>query len=155
MARSPLPREWLSFPRRWRTDLIVVHCAATRPDQDIGAAEIGAWHKDRGWSGIGYHHVIRRNGAVEAGRDPDAIGAHALGHNSRSVGICLAGGLDGAGAPAADFTAAQWKALGTLLDDLRHRYPEAAILGHRDLEPGKDCPCFDVGSWLLAAGLSA
>lgn len=42
---------------------IIVHCAATPPSMDVGAAQIDAWHKERGWKGIGYHFVITRGGA--------------------------------------------------------------------------------------------
>ena len=60
---------------------LVVHCAATPPEMDIGAKEIDLWHRQRGWSGIGYHFVIRRDGRVEAGRPLDRPGAHAQGFN--------------------------------------------------------------------------
>ncbi len=49
-------------------NLIVVHCAATPPSMNIGAAEIRKWHTDKGWSDIGYHYVIRRDGTQEEGR---------------------------------------------------------------------------------------
>jgi N-acetylmuramoyl-L-alanine amidase len=89
---------------RKKTDLLVVHCAATKASMDIGAKEIRRWHKDRGWDDIGYHYVIRRNGDVEIGRPENAVGAHVAGKNSTSVGICLVGGIDDAGKPKANFT---------------------------------------------------
>jgi len=133
---------------RSATDSIVVHCAATRPDQDIGTAEIRAWHLARGWRDIGYHFVIRHDGTVERGRPEAAVGAHVRGHNARSVGVCLIGGLDDTGTPAASFTGRQWDALAGLVEALRRRYPGAAVVGHRDLDPGKACPSFDVAAWL-------
>ncbi len=142
---------------RRSTNWLVVHCAATRPDQDIGRAEIDKWHKARGWSGIGYHYVIRRDGSVEVGRPVAEIGAHVEGHNSDSVGICLVGGLDRDGQPAPEYTAAQWSSLHGLLVGLHAHYPAAAIVGHRDF-PGvtKACPSFDVSAWLIdKEGLSA
>ena len=48
---------------------IIIHCSATKPSMDIGVKEINEWHLQRGWSGIGYHYVIRRNGDLETGRD--------------------------------------------------------------------------------------
>lgn len=147
----------------WRTatDLLVVHCSATRPTQDIGVRDITQWHIQRGFDTVGYHYVIRRNGEVERGRPENAVGAHVRGHNVNSIGICLAGGVDNAGKPANNFTAAQFVALHQLLDELRKRYPEARVLGHRDLSPDRNgdgvispnefikaCPSFDVATWL-------
>ena len=76
---------------RESTEYIMIHCAATRADMDIGAADIDRWHRQRGWRKIGYHYVIRRNGEVETGRDMDAVGAHCKGMNDKSVSICLVG----------------------------------------------------------------
>ncbi|ULQ47386.1 N-acetylmuramoyl-L-alanine amidase [Flagellatimonas centrodinii] len=135
---------------------LIIHCAATKPSMDIGAAEIRQWHLGNGWSDIGYNYVIRRNGLIENGRDLDRdgnvdeeVGAHAKGFNARSIGICLVGGLNQAGQPAPEFTEAQFTALNGLLAGLRIRYPNTEILGHRDL-PGvaKACPSFDVRHWL-------
>lgn len=134
---------------RARTDLIVVHCAATPPGVDIGAAEIDGWHKAKGWRCIGYHYVIRRSGAVEEGRPVEEPGAHAVEVNDRSVGVCLVGGVDDKGAPANNFTEAQFAALRGVLRLLSKRYHGARIIGHRDI-PGvkKACPSFDVRAWL-------
>ena len=82
---------------------IAVHCAATTPDMDIGAATIDRWHKERGFSSIGYHYVIRRDGTLETGRPLNTPGAHVQGHNAHSIGICLAGGVDQAGKPEKQF----------------------------------------------------
>lgn len=133
-----------------RIKRIVIHCAATMPSHDIGAADIDRWHKKRGWSGIGYHGVIRRDGTFEPGRDINRNGAHAAGYNSGSIGICLAGGLGQDNRPAPAYTREQWRALKALITDLRDQYPKADILGHRDL-PGvaKACPSFDVRHWLM------
>ena len=128
--------------------LIVVHCSAVRPDQTSSAAQIDTWHRQRGWKfGIGYHYVIRRNGIVEKGRPEWMIGAHChvkgQDHNKHSIGVCYEGGLDIRGQPADTRTEAQKEALLTLLKALKERYPRALIVGHHDLDPQKDCPCFD------------
>lgn len=130
-------------------DFIVIHCAATRPSQDIGAKEIRRWHKERGWFDIGYHYVIRRDGDVEKGRPDDRPGAHARGFNERSLGICWVGGVAEDGkTPEDNRTPEQIEALATLLDQLTGLYPEAEVLGHRDLpNVKKACPSFDVRSW--------
>jgi len=48
-------------------------------------------HKGKGWAGIGYHFVIRKDGKIERGRPEWAIGSHAQGHNSNSIGVHLCG----------------------------------------------------------------
>ena len=128
--------------------LIVVHCSAVRPDQTSSAAQIDTWHRQRGWkSGIGYHYVIRRNGAVERGRPDYMVGAHCLNHNAHSIGVCYEGGLDIRGQPADTRTEAQKASLRTLLERLHQAYPRALIVGHHDLDPHKSCPCIpDVAS---------
>ena len=82
-----------------KVNLLVIHCAATKPNMDIGRDEIDSWHKARGWSGIGYHYVIRRDGRIESGRPVEQAGAHASGYNANSIGICLVGGINHNGKP--------------------------------------------------------
>ena len=148
------------------TNFIVVHCAATQATADIGAATIRKWHTDpkpdgRGWRDIGYHAVIRRNGKIEYGRHFDEPGAQVAGHNYESIGICLVGGIDANGDAEMNFTASQMGSLRALLLVLTISYPDAEILGHRDMSPDadgdgvveehewlKDCPSFDVRAWL-------
>lgn len=136
------------FKLREVTNVIFVHCSATKPTQDIGAREIRMWHKhDNGWLDIGYHFVIRRNGVIENGRPVDVVGAHAYGYNGDSVGVCLVGGLDSSGKPDANFTAEQYEALKTLLRTLKASYPEASIKGHREVSD-KACPSFDATAFV-------
>lgn len=131
---------------------IIVHCSDTPPHMDIGAAEIWRWHtQDKGWSDIGYHYVIRRNGVVEAGRPLHKIGAHAKGHNSDSIGVCLIGGRNWF-----NYT---YKQLGMLMDLViglasgvvgQNSGIEVSdsveIIGHNEVS-SKPCPRFDVGEF--------
>lgn len=135
---------------RKSTDFIIIHCSATPPEMDIGAAEIDRWHRARGWLGIGYHFVIRRNGAVELGRAPSRAGAHVNGYNDKSLGICLVGGSSKFNLKRAEnnFTPLQWEALTELLIVTSELFPNAEVVGHRDLDAGKICPSFDVKGWL-------
>lgn len=139
------------FTPRKVTKFIAIHCAATPPSADIGAKEIRQWHRAKGWIDIGYHFVIRRDGRVEKGRPENVVGAHVEGHNSDSIGICLVGGVSegSPSKPQNNFTYAQFAALAELLRDLKTRYPQADVRGHRDF-PGvkKACPSFDVRQWL-------
>lgn len=126
---------------------IIIHCSATPPDMNIGADQIREWHvQGNGWDDIGYHWVIRRGGTIDAGRDEAVQGAHAYGYNSNSIGICLVGGVDHERLPDCNYTAEQWVALEGVVLDILERYPDAAVIGHRDVS-SKDCPCFDVGAW--------
>lgn len=153
---------------RKSTELIVVHVSATPPSWDHGAQAIDQMHRARGWSGIGYHFVIRRDGTIENGRGIDQIGAHVAGFNSNSIGICLVGGVDERGKPAFNATPEQMATLERLCRELVKKYPSAKICGHRDLSPDRDkdgiiephehlkaCPCFDAIPWAASKGLPA
>lgn len=131
-----------------RIDEIVVHCSATPPNIDIGAAEIREWHQGRGWRDIGYHFVIRRDGTIERGRPLEQPGAHVARHNANSIGICMVGGVSKLQDPEPNYTDAQWAMLYAVVVALVLRHPNARVMGHRDF-PGvaKACPCFDVMSW--------
>lgn len=123
---------------------IFVHCSATPEGKDYTVQDIRRWHKQQGWSDIGYHYVIYRNGHIEPGRNVDLIGAHCAGHNTYSIGICYIGGVARDGKTPKDTrTLTQKAALLSLLTDLKVIYPNAKIYGHRDFEPGKACPSFD------------
>ena len=137
--------------RKW-TKYIIIHCSATPPTLDIGKEEIDKWHRQAGWFGIGYHFVIRRNGAVEIGRPVTEVGAHAQGSNAVSVGVCLIGGVDSSGRAQDNFTPQQWESLLHLLKTLKARYPEAKIIGHNEVS-NKACPSFDVQKWKATVGL--
>ena len=130
---------------------IIIHCSASGW---ANAAVIDEWHKERGWKGIGYHFVILNgrgkvgayqahfDGVVEVGRPIQRAGAHTKGHNADSVGICLIGNNH--------FTAKQLLvALPELLKALKRDYGlgDDDVHGHRDFNPNKTCPNFDV-KWL-------
>ena len=129
---------------------IVIHCSATPEGKDFDAADIDRMHKQRGWAGIGYHYVVKLDGTVEMGRPLEKVGAHVAGHNANSVGIVYIGGVAKDGKTAKDTrTPAQKTALRTIVAEMRRRFPEAKVLGHRDF-PGvaKACPSFDVRTQL-------
>ena len=127
---------------------IIIHCSASRAEQDFSAADIDRMHKERGFNSIGYHWVIKRDGTLERGRSEDKIGAHVVGWNTKSIGVCLIGGASRAGRGEANFTSDQMAALDGLLKALRSRYPDAEVIGHRDTGANKDCPSFNVAHWL-------
>lgn len=122
---------------------LIVHCSATRPTQDVGVLEIGRWHVERGFNEIGYHFVIRRDGTLEEGRPVSIQGAHTMGENGDSIGICMVGGISESGSADCNFTFNQWAQLNHLLQRLCQEYPIDSIHGHRNFS-GKACPTFDV-----------
>ena len=126
--------------------LIIVHCSANRAGSALRMADIDSYHRSLGWIGCGYHYVIPTDGTIEPGRPDEMVGAHCKNHNRHSIGVCYIGGLSKDGKPADTRTDAQRIALRTLLERLHRRYPDALIVGHRDLDPQKACPCFDVAN---------
>lgn len=124
---------------------IIIHCAATPEGRDLDVKDIDKMHKQRGWSGVGYHFVITIDGLIQVGRDLSVVGAHAKGYNSNSIGVCYIGGVDKDLKPKDTRTVKQKKALELLLMTLKSMFPDAEILGHKDLpNVAKACPSFEV-----------
>lgn len=142
-------------------NLIVVHCSATRADRDFAENDLEVCHRHRGFNGAGYHFYIRKNGDIKNTRPLEKPGAHALGYNAHSIGICYEGGLDVRYRPADTRTEWQKHSLRVLIRTLLMDYPGCRVCGHRDLSPDrngdgrispeewvKECPCFEVTSKL-------
>jgi N-acetyl-anhydromuramyl-L-alanine amidase AmpD len=147
-----------------KIDAIVIHCTATRAGQDVRAADIDKWHKERGFAMIGYNFVVDLDGTIETGRPLNRDGAHCntpglsgLAYNKHSIGIVYVGGLDENGNPADTRTPQQKQALAELVYRLINEYPIVEVIGHRDASPDKNgngkieqnewikqCPCFSV-----------
>lgn len=138
-----------------RINKLIVHCS----DSTFGdAREIDRWHRERGFSLIGYHYVICNghrtgkseystevDGLVEYGRTVGMEGAHCFGHNRDSIGICLIG--------KTEFTKTQRIQLEQLLKRLMAEYELCPkdVFGHYEFDPGKTCPNMDMH--LLRASL--
>lgn len=122
---------------------IIVHCTATPEGKNYTVDTIRKWHIAKGWSDIGYHYVIYLDGSVHKGRDEKIVGAHCLGQNANSIGVCYVGGVATDGKTPKDTrTEAQKQSLIDLLKKLKAKYPKASIFGHRDFA-AKACPSFD------------
>lgn len=132
----------LTPPANRHIKYFVIHHSATPDDQYIDASEIHAWHMTRGFDGIGYNYVITEDGDLQHGRPEYWIGAHTKGFNTESIGICITG----TGAP----NGSQSQTLHDLCFALAQRYPEATVVGHRDLAgiERTECPGFDVSDFL-------
>ena len=122
---------------------IIIHCTATPEGRDVDAEEINRWHKNRGFSQIGYHYVIKLDGTIEEGRSVHMVGAHTKGHNTGSLGIVYAGGIDAKKKAKDTRTPEQDTALTNLLTYLVSKYPDVTIHGHNEFA-NKACPSFDV-----------
>lgn len=118
---------WASvLQKRSETNLIVLHHAAA---VTCTAAQVDTWHKNNGWSGIGYHFFIRKNGDIYRGRPLWAIGAHAQGSNGKSVGVCVEGDYS----TENTMPSAQKLSLKEVLAYLKEIYPNAEIKGHGEI----------------------
>ena len=110
--------------------LIIIHCSGNQEGSPLRCKDIDNYHRSIGWN--------------EEGRSLKQAGAHCKTHNRHSIGICYIGGLSKEGMPKDTRTSAQRTALRRLLEKLHREYPQALIVGHRDLNPQKTCPCFNV-----------
>ncbi len=121
--------------RRSTQLLILHHAAAERAD----AQDIHRWHQARGWAGIAYHYYVRADGSVYRGRPENTVGGHTEDHNYNSIGVCFEGDFQ-----RQSMGAEQLAAGAALVEDIRGRYPDINVLGHRDLGatacPGKNFP---------------
>ena len=122
---------------------IIVHCTATPEGRAHTVKDVDAWHRQRGFNGIGYHYLIGINGEVWEGRPIEKAGAHTEGYNSSSIGVAYVGGMDkDMKNPKDTRTQAQKDSLASLLKELVIKFPKAKIYGHRDFAK-KACPSFD------------
>lgn len=125
---------------------LVLHCSATRCNSDYPPEQMFRDHKARGFHTIGYHFYVRRDGTLTQHRKLLEVGAHCRPYNRCSIGICYEGGLDEQGRPANTLTAPQFHTLSNLFKRLLQLFPDAMLMGHRDMRGAspKDCPCLDV-----------
>lgn len=124
---------------------LVIHCSATKCNRNYTEKQLLRDHKARGFRTVGYHFYCRKDGSLTQFRKLLEVGAHARPYNRCSIGICYEGGLDEEGRPANTLTHAQHRVIRHLLLQLKILFPQAEIVGHRDL-PGatpKECPCFN------------
>ena len=125
-----------SLAKRTTTDMIVLHHADAK---SCTAPQIHHWHLQRGWSGIGYHFLVRKDGQIYRGRPEGVVGAHAANYNSKSIGVCFEGDFTTQTMPKAQLEAGK-----ELVAYLKDKYKITNVKGHRDLMatscPGKNFP---------------
>lgn len=121
---------------RKSTNRIVLHHAAA---STCDVKTIHAWHLNRGFSGIGYHFLVRKDGTIERGRAENLVGAHVAGHNRDSIGICFEGNFE-----TETMGEAQKNAGEELVEYLKQKYSISIVVRHKDLAdtacPGKNFP---------------
>ena len=121
------------------TQYIILHHAAA----DGSPENVHEYHKSKGWTGIGYNMYVRKNGQIYEGRPLDKIGAHCVGYNDRSVGICFEGNFE-----VERMSQTQIDAGRKALAHVRALYPNAKVVQHKDLAAtacaGKFFPMEDI-----------
>lgn len=140
-----------------KIEIICIHCTASSPNSSMQTI-LNGWRK-KGWTANGYHWLIDKNGIATRLQDDELVGNGVKGHNSKSIHICYIGGIV-KGKATDTRTKEQIDALKMLVDKYLIKYPNATVLGHRDLSPDldndgivephewvKSCPCFDVAKW--------
>ena len=133
---------------------IFVHCTAGSQRQTVD--DLRAEFKRKGWKYPGYHYVIQADGTITQLLGEQFVSNGVKNYNSTAINVAYVGGIDNSGKSVDNRTPEQKKSLIDLLKVLRKRYPEAQILGHRDISPDtnqngkvdsweriKECPCFD------------
>nr|AME17979.1 peptidoglycan recognition protein B [Antheraea pernyi] len=90
-----------------------------------------------GWADIGYNFAVGGEGSVYEGRGWTAVGAHAVGFNTNSIGIVLIGDWVSNLPPTRQLqTAKELIAAGVKLGYIR---PDYMLIGHRQATP-TECP---------------
>ena len=118
---------------RSSTDYIALHHAEA---VTCTAKQIHEWHKSNGWSGIGYHFFVRKNGEIYRGRPLWALGAHVQGMNNCSIGICAEGDYHNRDKAMPE---EQKQSIKQLIAYLKGIYPTARLVGHREIGDS-NCP---------------
>jgi hypothetical protein len=116
---------------------VFVHCSADNHPKNDNAETMEAWHKARGWSGIGYHLFISMDGRIQHGRDLEKIPAAQEGNNTGTIAICMHGLY------VKDFTQAQRESMIRLAAMIDAVYgPGLTYHGHIEVA-NKACPVYD------------
>lgn len=129
-----------------KIDKIIIHCSATPEHRNVSVEDLRREHiQNRGFKEIGYHYIITLDGEIHKGRPEYEIGAHALGHNANSIGVCYIGGVEenNVTKPKDTRTPEQRRSLIDIVKRLQASYPNATVHGHNEFA-NKACPSFNV-----------
>lgn len=124
------------------TNRIILHHAAV---SNCSVDDVDRWHKNKGWTCIGYHFFVRKDGVIYRGRREEAVGAHAYGSNTDSIGICAEGNFENE-----TMGDVQKQALKELVAYLKNKYVITKVQRHRDVNatacPGKNYPFEEIAN---------
>lgn len=110
---------------RKSTERIILHHADAK---NCSAEDIHRWHLNNGWSGAGYHFLVRKDGSIYRLRPEDKVGAHAYGSNYNSIGICFEGNY-----MEEDMPEVQIRAGKELVTYLKNKYGISTVQRHKDV----------------------
>tara|TARA_Y100001972_G_scaffold108362_1_gene138322 strand:- start:527 stop:1981 length:1455 start_codon:yes stop_codon:yes gene_type:complete len=137
---------------------IVVHWTASFKNQNLTAEDIHEWHLDKGYTGIGYHYIIQRDGKLQRGRPLNLIGdhAHEFNHNQYSIGIAFVGGYNCATLTknpdrflsSESFTQSQWTTFEMFCEAFYAVIPAGQAWGHNDVSKMNTDPGFNVQTYV-------
>lgn len=131
-----------AMSNRSKTNRIILHHAAAK---SCTAQQIHQWHLDNGWSGAGYHFLVRKDGKIYRLRPENKVGAHASGSNSDSLGVCFEGDF-----MTETMGETQRKAGAELVSYLKSKYGISKVQRHKDVCatdcPGKNFPFSEIAN---------
>lgn len=110
---------------RSKTERIILHHAES---SSCTVEDIDNWHKKNGWTCIGYHFFVKKDGTIYRGRQENSVGAHARGANSNSIGICFEGRYETEQMPNAQVEAGK-----ELVAYLKNKYNISKVQKHSDV----------------------
>lgn len=139
-----------------RISRIFVHCTASH-QATTTEKSLRDEFKSKGWSAPGYHYVVKTDGNIIVMLDEEKVANGVRNYNKNSIHVAWIGGIDREHPKGIDNrTLEQKAALFDLLVKLKLKYPDAMIMGHRDISPDlnhngivdpweyiKACPCFN------------
>lgn len=133
---------------------IVLHCTATPQNTTIQSI-LNYWKNELKWKNPGYHFIIKATGEIVNLLPIEQVSNGVAGFNSNSIHISYVGGVDAKGRALDTRTQAQIDAQIKLIRHFKSLFPDAVIKGHRDFpNVKKECPSFDVASWLKKVGIT-
>lgn len=117
---------------------IIIHHSATKDTKSKSWDAIIRYHKSKGWKNVGYHYGIELVGdeyKVFKGRDESESGAHTIGQNSTSIGICCVGDYDEIEPPKE-----MLEVLIELINNIQLRLGKIPVHSHHTFADYKSCP---------------
>lgn len=111
--------------------VVITHHAVSLKTHTV--SDVDNWHRQR-WPGfvsragyhVGYHYVIEWDGTVTQTRQHNEEGAHTIGMNTSSIGVCFMGNFD-------LHLPSEWqmKSWYVLYQKLKKEYPNIPTYPHR------------------------